>query len=386
MAACSFLIPRRVNPKSTLTPVYQNGSKTSYQATLDPYLDEMIHPWWSAPPTTLPEMILPEAIIDPTVLADAEFFYQKGKEKFDNQNWEDAIIQFDKALSLNPSHAEAYNFRGAAYRHLSSEHDLSVYLKNNNLAIMDFTRAALADPTWWRPINNRGISYVNRADVEPIRENRQAWLEIAINEFSQAIVLADVDTPACNRSLLYSRMGMCENAQKDLHQCSSNSFNALVSYKECIGDYQAGASLLNSTLKNASATEKPDIYHHLGQSYLEAGNYTEALKNLDLSIATTQEDNSPDDFIPGYILFEKAEAEYNLGNYQKAKEYILSGEKYTWIRWGKVYFYLGMIIWQEGKPDEALIYLEWAEKTLDESKLLDITRQEIQKIKSDSLP
>jgi tetratricopeptide (TPR) repeat protein len=358
------------------------GVKASPQATLDPYLYELVHPYWSAPPTPLPEIILPEAITDSAALADAELFYQEGKAKFDDQKWEDSIAQFNNALSLNPRHEEAYNFRGAAYRHIGREQNvLSVFLENNTLAILDFTRATLASPTWWRAFNNRGVSYMYRAQVEPIREYRQAWLALAMNDFNQAMVLTDEDLPACNRSFLCSDMGMCEEAKKGAVECSSMATEVFIRYAKCTGDYQLASVLLNEQLENVSSAEKAEIYLRLGQVYLEMKKYEEALKFLDLSLTTWQAD-----FPPGYILFDKAVAEYYLGNYQQAKEYILSGTGYTWIRWGMPYYYLGMIIWQEGKPDEALIYLEWAEKTLDEGELLDATRKEIQEIKSSSAP
>jgi tetratricopeptide (TPR) repeat protein len=329
------------------------GVKAAPQATLDPYLYELVHPYWSAPPTSLPEIILPEAITDSAVLADAELYYQEGKAKFDNREWVDSISQFDLALTLNPRHSEAYNFRGAAYRHIGREqNNLSVYLEDNSLAILDFTRATLVSPTWWRAFNNRGVSYMYRAEVEPIREYRQAWLALAMNDFNQAMVLTDEeDGPACNRSFLYSEMGMCEEAKKGAVECSSMATEVFIRYAKCTGDYQLASVLLNEQLENVSSAEKAETYHQLGQICLKTGKYEEALKFLDLSQATWQ-----GDFPPGYVLFEKAEAEYYLGNYQQAKEYILSGEGYTWIRWGMPYYYLGMIIWQEGNQMRLIIW------------------------------
>jgi tetratricopeptide (TPR) repeat protein len=156
---------------------------------------------------------------------------------------------------------------------------------------------------------------------------------------------------------------------------------ALIRYDKCTKNYQLALPLLDEQLQNASFAEKPGMYQRLGEVYLELGKYEDALKYLDLSQTTWQAD-----FPPGFILFEMAEAEYFLGNYELAKEYILSGERMTWIRWGMPYYFLGMIIWQEGDPDNALIYLEWAEQTLDDGKLLDATRQKILEIKSSSAP
>ena len=50
-------------------------------------------------------------------LTDKEYF-QKGSSLFHQSNFTDAIIQFDKAINLNPSYTEAYGDRGASKANL----------------------------------------------------------------------------------------------------------------------------------------------------------------------------------------------------------------------------------------------------------------------------
>jgi tetratricopeptide (TPR) repeat protein len=207
-------------------------------------------------------------------------------------------------------------------------------------------------------------------------------MDLAIADFSGAIALVgDEDGPYCNRSLLYGRMGMCQEAEQDAAHCSTLHTDAVIRYSICKGDYATALDLLDGELVDASAADQYMYYHQQAEVYLKMGRYEDALNSLDLSLTTSGEGNKP-----GFWLFEKAEAEYYLGHYEQVKKYIQEGEQLTWMRWGRAYYFLGMITWQEGDSARALTYLEWAEKTLDEGDLLEETRAAIQKLKSGARP
>ena len=350
---------------------------------VDPDLDALIHPSWSGRPTALPEIILPQAITDTQALQDAARYYDAGMLAFDDSQWEAAIAHFHQALQLNPRHALAHNFRGAAYRHIGSEQSsLDVYLSYNDLAILDFTRATIADPTLSRAFNNRGASLARRAAVEPIREYRQAWLASALTDFSQAIAIgAEGDQAYCNRSQVFSALGQCDQAQSDAALCSSRYVEVTTQYHECAGNHEQALSVLEAAVQHAYTSDLSMLYDQEGDIYLELGMYERALNRFDLSLSTYQ---GP--FPPGLTLYGRAAAEYYLGRFEEAKNDIAQGECKTWVRWGVPYYYLGMMAWQDGKTGDALVYLEWAERTLDDGDLLNATRQAIQKLKSGAVP
>ena len=67
-----------------------------------------------------------------------------------------AIANYDKAIKLNPKHANAYNNRGRAY----GEKGL------HDRAIADYDKAIKLNPKHAKAYNNRGITYEVKGDKE----------------------------------------------------------------------------------------------------------------------------------------------------------------------------------------------------------------------------
>jgi tetratricopeptide (TPR) repeat protein len=68
-------------------------------------------------------------------LTDKEYF-QKGSSLFQQSNFTDAIIQFDKAINLNPNYTEAYGDRGASKANLGQyEGAISDYQKAEEMGL-----------------------------------------------------------------------------------------------------------------------------------------------------------------------------------------------------------------------------------------------------------
>ncbi len=64
--------------------------------------------------------------------AEAKHFYDRGRQKAEHGKYREAIDDFNHAIQINPSYAEAYYFRGIAYSRLREEQK----------AIADFQKAA----------------------------------------------------------------------------------------------------------------------------------------------------------------------------------------------------------------------------------------------------
>lgn len=334
---------------------------------------------YAAPPTPL-SVTLPPANTNQQYLDKAETLYEEGKAIFDEENWKGAIKSFDEVLVLNPHHAAAYNFRGAAYRHIgASQNDLDIYLENNDRAILDFTRAIAADPEWWRPYNNRGNSYENRAAAEPLRVNREQWMALAQSDYERALALDATEVAVnCNVVSTYISQQKCEIALEYLQLCSAPesyfSRQSLLSKAyRCMGDYEQALSVLNEALGHY-----PDDQYFLwdrGELYCASGAYEQAEADYVAAIETWE-----GAFIPGMLWYDRAAAAYHLGQYDLAKEYIEQGQGSTWIDWGEPYYYLGQIYLQEGEEKQARDAFLWAEKTLDAGPLLEATQQELAKL------
>ncbi len=331
---------------------------------------------YSAAPTPLSVTLAPENT-NQQELDKAERLYEEGKAAFDADRWEDAIESFNKALALNPHHAAAYNFRGAAYRHIGdSECGFGAYLRSNDRAILDFTRAIAADPEWWRPYNNRGNSYKNRAAAEPLRANREQWMALALADYEKAIALDGTQGfPRCNIAFLYVGQKECRLATENSQFCQGedNYFqrrSLLTSILQCMGEYDQALSTINWGLRDYPTD--PYFLWDRGKVYLAAGAYKEAEADFAKAIKVW-EGNS----VSGMLWYDRAVVAYRLGRFDLVKDYIRHGNHHTLFEWGEPYYYLGMVYLQEGQEKQARDAFLWAEKTLDAGPLLEATQREL---------
>ncbi len=86
----------------------------------------------------------------------AKRFFYRGRTKQDNADFGGAIVDFDRAIELDPRHARYYFRRGAAKQ---GDGDLDD-------AIADYTRAIEIDPHHSLVYNNRGAAKWMQGDLE----------------------------------------------------------------------------------------------------------------------------------------------------------------------------------------------------------------------------
>ena len=131
----------------------------------------------------------------------AHAFNDRGNAYFKLGNIEQAINDYDMAISLIPEFAEAYNNRGFAYRRLG----------NYAQAINDFSRAIDLDPEYAVAYYGRGNSYYNLGNL---------WQ--AISDYDKAIGADPVYPDAYNnRGLAYSKLGEGEKAVEDVKKAAN---------------------------------------------------------------------------------------------------------------------------------------------------------------------
>ncbi len=80
---------------------------------------------------------------------DANFYFNRGTAYIAKGQYDQAISDFNKALEINPSYAEAYNNRGAVYSRKGQ----------NDEAISDYSKAIEIDPEGVKAYNNRAWEY-----------------------------------------------------------------------------------------------------------------------------------------------------------------------------------------------------------------------------------
>jgi len=92
----------------------------------------------------------------------ADFYNKRGIEFGMKGQYDQAILDFKKALNINPRYAEAYNNRGIAYGQKG----------RYDQAILDFNKALEINPGYADAYYNRGIVYYSK------KEYAKSWDDI----------------------------------------------------------------------------------------------------------------------------------------------------------------------------------------------------------------
>jgi formylglycine-generating enzyme required for sulfatase activity/uncharacterized protein with PIN domain len=174
-------------------------------------------------------------------LQSAQAYFDKGKSYYDNNDFDNAITQFNEAIRLEPNNAEAYFKRGSAY-----------WRKDQiDIAIRDFDNALGLDPNHYWAYMSRGMAYLDKDQYDtaigdfdtairldpnpdlsfPYRERGLAYwkkgqYDTAIRDFDNALGLDPYDILAyINRGQLYRQLGQRDRAIQDLEKALSLNSN-----------------------------------------------------------------------------------------------------------------------------------------------------------------
>ena len=150
----------------------------------------------------------------------------------DIENYSDAVVALNAALTLDPNLTEAHLFRGLSFSKLG----------RYNEALDDYNKVLTADPNNLKALNNRGVVYwkLERYDeamndyrtslsISPndyiVLNNRGVLnfqmgnLEAARNDFDKVISLKPDFAPAyLNRGVSYSKMNDTTSAKRDFNK------------------------------------------------------------------------------------------------------------------------------------------------------------------------
>ena len=122
-------------------------------------------------------------------------YFRRGFRANNEDRKDEAIVEYSKAIELDPKIAAAYNNRGIIYD------DLELYQS----AIADYNKAIELDANYANAYNNRGVAYKNLKQYEK-----------AIQDYSKAIELEPNDaTFYSNRGVAYKCLEQFDKAIKD---------------------------------------------------------------------------------------------------------------------------------------------------------------------------
>ena len=96
----------------------------------------------------------------------APIYTNRGLARSQKSDYDGAIVDFDKAISLDPKSADAYNFRGLA-------HYYKVHLDQ---AIADYDKAIAIDPNFAEAYGNRALSLLTlRRDAQAAQDFKRCF-------------------------------------------------------------------------------------------------------------------------------------------------------------------------------------------------------------------
>ena len=198
-----------------------------------------------------------------TSKAQDEILTAKGDKELSQGKYEEAVVNYTKALYKNPNNYITYYKRGNAH----------LYANNLDSAIADYNKFILQDTTSADAYNNRGVAY-----------NYLGAYDMAMMDFTHAVNLDTSFVEAfVNRATAYFNIGLAPQAFSDFKKAEElKSDNPQLYYQrgrlyyyqkkytESIEDFSKAIKL---GLKNSK------IYYNRGNSYFKTEQYEKAVKD-----------------------------------------------------------------------------------------------------------
>jgi tetratricopeptide (TPR) repeat protein len=187
-----------------------------------------------------------------------------GEKYYQNGDYDRAITEYNRSISLKTNYADAYIARGSAYRK-----------KGSSLrAIEDYTKALEYGGIRAEVYNYRGYAYAERGEIEK-----------AISDFSQALRLSrDYADAYINRAHAYYEKGDFDRAIDDYsHVIQLEPRNASAWNRRGSAWYRKGENENAVSDFSRAIGIWPDYalaWHNRGNVWFNAGNYEKALADL----------------------------------------------------------------------------------------------------------
>ncbi len=191
---------------------------------------------YAIPSNTLPELLAQSVPLEPLAewrkreIIRAEVYHSQGEERIAVKEYKDAIVDFDKAIALNPEHVRAYYKRGKAKYHI-----------NNYIgAIDDCTHAIKLNPEHARAYNGRGVAKMGLGRSELKSGDTEKALHLyqeTIDDYTRAIKIDPTDAD------FYQNRGGARFMLGEFEFENGNTKKARHLYQEAINDCTQGIKI-----------------------------------------------------------------------------------------------------------------------------------------------
>jgi tetratricopeptide (TPR) repeat protein/S1-C subfamily serine protease len=230
-------------------------------------------------------------------------YYNRGVLYRLQEKYDLALADWNKAIEINPNFAEAYVNRGALY------YDLQKY----ELALADWNKAIKINPNLAQAYYNRGLLYHN-----------QQKYELALADWNKAIKInPNLAQAYYNRGLLYHNQQKYELALADYNKAIDINPNYALAYNNR-GNLYKNLQKYELALSDYSKAIKinpndADAYYNRGVLYSDLQKYDLALSDYDKAIEINP--NYAEAYVNRGVLYRLQEKyELALADYDKAIE------------------------------------------------------------------
>ena len=205
---------------------------------------------------------------------NANQWFENGVDYYREENYDNAIEAFNKAVQLNPQYDEAYRFRGLSY-HSKGQYDL---------AIDDFTKELILNPRS-SSYDERGLSY-----------HAKGQYDLAIADYTKAIELfPGWELAYFHRGDSYHEKGQYDFAIVDYTKAikvlpqAITYFSRGVSYHK---NNQYDLAIADFTKTIELSPKGVGAYYTRGSSYAKKGQYSLALADLNKALELDPQDKN----------------------------------------------------------------------------------------------
>ncbi|NJN61895.1 MAG: tetratricopeptide repeat protein [Coleofasciculaceae cyanobacterium RL_1_1] len=198
----------------------------------------------------------------------AQAFYQRGLQKVEEGDEPGALLDFDRAIDLNPDDANAY------YKRANVHFDMGNY----EMALADYSTAIKLNPNDSDAYFNRGLAQMDMGNLQG-----------AITDFSSVLQLNPNDPDA------YYHRGLASHDVDDFQSSIQDYTQAILLDAEnpypyisrglahsALGDKQKAIADYTQAIR--VAPEEPDAYYSRGRALSALGNYQGALEDYSKTI------------------------------------------------------------------------------------------------------
>jgi tetratricopeptide (TPR) repeat protein len=198
----------------------------------------------------------------------AQAFYQRGLQKIEEGDEPGALLDFDRAIDLNPGDANAY------YKRANVHFDMGNY----EMALADYSTAIELNPNYSDAYFNRGLAHTDMGN-----------LQAAITDFSSVLQLNPNDPDA------YYHRGLASHDVDDFQSSIQDYTQAILLDAEnpypyisrglahsALGDKQKAIADYTQAIR--VAPDEPDAYYSRGRALSALGNYKGALEDYSKTI------------------------------------------------------------------------------------------------------